>query len=250
MRVRRDGGSHPRPAPLREVRIEMVNCRGFSGTLRSGVLVLFFFFFLSALFGESDPMKILASMVFPEKHEYAVLAIPLRPVHHTITGKDQNTGPSYLFLTRHGRKDTQNIKILDYQNGAERSQRWFGSHGNIALPKQGKNAIDVPQVLLEADLPPESLAALVSRSIIPPGSSTSLDHFAVSFNQGQLRLDNKTSVDLLTSNEVKRDRITLVTLVVLTAFLMITIGQFKVLRFEKQRNNEKNDTDNDDSYGT
>ena len=192
----------------------------------SGISSFILLFLLAAIAGENDPLQLVLSKVFPEEDSFVSAALELSPLGSPpVAHRDWRDD---LLLLRHSNRGVITVKIL--QDDRQRRPTWVsaGSLGRRALFRASNTVGTQSTVLLEAEMSPSDLVAMISESRIPLGERLQYRYFAD--NDVIANFGPAPHEDLLyTKNELKSLRITYTIFIVSAFFIGLSLNKFRIL---------------------
>lgn len=126
----------------------------------AGVLTFIFGFMLATTVGERDLLGAVLGKIFPDEGAVGFASLSLSPMGTLRDGDDQ------LMLFRHSDRTVHSVKILQ-QGSGEPGPVFAGSMNGKALFLGSPAVITYPRVVIEAELSPSDLMAVVSHTIQP-----------------------------------------------------------------------------------
>ncbi|MFY9825416.1 MAG: hypothetical protein WAM82_28835 [Thermoanaerobaculia bacterium] len=191
----------------------------------SGISSFILLFMLAAIAGEHDPLQLALSKVFPDKDSFVSAALELSPLGSPPAAR--RDWRDDLLLIRHSNRGVVTVKIL--QDDRQHRPSWVsaGSIGRQALFRPSSTVGTQSTVLLEAEMSPSDLVAMMSESQIPIGESLRYRYFS---NNVVANFSTTPHEDLLyTKNELKSLRITYTIFIIGAFFIGLSLNRFRTL---------------------
>ena len=181
-------------------------------------------FLLLRFAGVDTLVHAVSDYVFPEAASFGSAEIGLVPFHAQSSATTADTTePIRLLLLKHDKERSQKVTVVTRSAALRATPLFVGSLGNEPLPRLKQGGLPPTRVLLEAELPAESLLGVGSHFDWPGASAD--NSYAYRTDEFVAEADKRESLSFKTKNEERELRVFYWTLIGLLGGVALTVGR-------------------------